>query len=119
MATADEEDMEGGRGGFEVEEAASPVGKVSVGGDGHGRRFRVFTHHESGVQRHREGAPRGQGGGGERRGGGHRPALECTFSFVFFFWRFVEASSSFLCFSLLLVGWEAYYDRLGRSGRKG
>ena len=31
----------------------------------------------------------------------------------------MEATSSFLCLSLLLVVWEAHYDRLGRSGRKG
>ena len=33
MATADEEAMERDRGGLEVEEAASPVGEVSVGGE--------------------------------------------------------------------------------------
>ena len=31
----------------------------------------------------------------------------------------MEATSSFLCLSLLLAVWEAHYDRLGRSGRKG
>ena len=33
MATADEEAMKRDRGGFGVEEAASPVGEVSVGGE--------------------------------------------------------------------------------------
>ena len=119
MASADEEAMEGDRGGFEVEEAASPVGEVFVGGEGHGRRLRVSTHHESGVQRHWESAPRGQEGGRERRGGGPRPALECTFPWSFPSGGYVEATSSFLCLSLLLVVWEAHYDRLGLSGRKG
>ena len=63
MATADEEAMEGYREGLEVEEATSPVGEVSVGGEGHGHRFGVFMHHVGGVQRYRESAPRGQGGG--------------------------------------------------------
>ena len=63
MAIADEEAMEGDRGGFEVEQAASPVGEVLVGGEDHGRRVVVPTHHQSGVQRYRESAPRGQGGG--------------------------------------------------------
>ena len=49
MATADEEAVEGYRGGFEVEEAASPVGQVSVGGEGYGRCFGVPAHHEGGV----------------------------------------------------------------------
>ena len=31
----------------------------------------------------------------------------------------MRATSSFLCLSLLLVEWEAHYDRLGRSGPKG
>ena len=79
MATADEEAMEGDRGGFEVEEAASPVGEVSVGGEGHGRRFGVFAHHEGRVRGKWESAPGRYGGGGERRGGGPRPALECIF----------------------------------------
>ena len=48
MATADEEAMEGCRGGFEVEGATSPVGTVSVGGEGHGRRVGVFAHHKGG-----------------------------------------------------------------------
>jgi hypothetical protein len=60
-----------------------PVGTVSVGGEGHGRRFGVFAHHEGGVRGSRESAPRGQGGGRERRGGGPRPALECTFPLSF------------------------------------
>ena len=63
MATAHEEAMEGCRGGFGVEEAKGPVDTVSVGGEGHGRRLGVFAHHEGGVRRSRESAPRGQGGG--------------------------------------------------------
>ena len=118
MATADEEAMERDRGGFEVEGAASPVGSVSVRGEGHGRRVGVFTHHESGVRGSRESAPREQGGGRERRGGGPRPALECIFPWFFPSGGYVEATSSFFCLSLLLVVWEAHYDRLGRSGRK-
>jgi hypothetical protein len=42
MATADEEAMEGGRGGFGVEEATGPVGAVSVGGEGRGRRSGIL-----------------------------------------------------------------------------
>ena len=53
----------------------------------------------------------------ERREAQARPRM--YFSFVFPFRRLVEVSFSFLCFSLLLVVWEAHYDRLGRSGRKG
>ena len=49
MATADEEAMEGYRGGPEVEETTGTVGEVPVGGEGHGRCVRVSTHHESGV----------------------------------------------------------------------
>ena len=45
------------------------------------------------------------------------------FSLVFSFWRICGGdfffALSFLCLSLLLVVWEAHYDRLGRSGRKG
>ena len=41
------------------------------------------------------------------------------FFFVFSFWWFVEASSSFFCLSLRLVGREVHYDRSGRSGFKG
>ena len=63
MATADEEAMERYRGGSGVEGATRPVGVVSVGGEGHGCGPRVFTHYEYGVQRVRESAPRGQGGG--------------------------------------------------------
>ena len=50
MATADEEAMEGCRGGFGVDEATGPVGTVSVGGEGHGRRFVFFARHESRVR---------------------------------------------------------------------
>ena len=80
--------MEGYRGGLEVEAAESPVGTLSVGGEGHGCGSRVSAHHEGGMQRYRESAPGGQGGGGERRGGGTRPALDCILSLVFSFWRF-------------------------------
>ena len=86
METADEEAMGGYRGGLEVEEAADPVGTVSVGGEGYGRGFGIFAHHEGGMRRNGESAPRGQGGGGEWRGGGPRPALECTFCLSFFSW---------------------------------
>ena len=50
MATADEEAMERNMGGFGVEGAASPIGEVSVGGEGHGRCVRVFAHHEGRVR---------------------------------------------------------------------
>ena len=46
-------------------------------------RFGVPAHPKGGMQRPRESAPRGQGGGGERRGGGPRPALECIFPWSF------------------------------------
>ena len=61
MATADEEAMEGRRGGPEVEVADSPVGTISVGGEGHRCGTRVSAHHKSGVRQHRESAPRGYG----------------------------------------------------------
>ena len=83
MATADEEVIERGQGGFRVEESKGLVGAVSVGSEGRGCCFGVFAHHESGVRRNRENAPGGQRGGGERRGGGPRPALECTFPLSF------------------------------------
>ena len=45
------------------------------------------------------------------------------FSLVTSFWRFGIGDFFFplffLCLSLLLALWEAHYDRLGRSGRKG
>ena len=63
MATADEEAMEGGRGGFGVEEATGPIGAVSVGGEGREPHSGIFAHHEGGVRGSRESAPRGQGGG--------------------------------------------------------
>ena len=124
MATADEEAMEGHRGGLEMGATEGPVGTISVGGEGHGRGSRVSAHHEGGVQGFRESAPRGQGGGGERRGGGSRPALDCALSLVFSSRRFFRRRDfffplSFLCLSLLLVVWETHYDRLGRSGCKG
>ena len=111
IATADEEAMEGCRGGLKVEEAASPVGEVSVGGEGHGRRTRVSTHHKGGVQRHGESAPGGQGGGREGRGGGPKHALDCT-SFLGHFLLAVvrEATSSFFCFSFVFL----YCWRCGR-----
>ena len=95
MATADEEAMEGYRGGPEMEVAKVPVGTVSVGGEGHGCCFGVSTHHKGGMRRLRESTTRGQGGGRERRGGGPRPAPECTFH-LFFLPADVEAFSPFL-----------------------
>ena len=59
MVTAGEEAMEGGRGGFGMEEAKGPVGRFSVGGEGRGCRVGVFAHHEGGVRRNRESAPVG------------------------------------------------------------
>ena len=59
MATADEEAMEGHRGGLEMGAAKGPVGTLSVGGEGHGGGSRVSTHHEGRVQGFRESAPRG------------------------------------------------------------
>ena len=85
LATTDKEAVEGHRGGLEMEAAHDPVGSIPVGGEGYRRRFGVSAHHESGMRWHRESAPRGEGGGGERRGEGPRPALECTLSFVFSF----------------------------------
>ena len=107
MATADEEAMEGHRGGLEVEAAKGPVGTISVGGEGHGCGVRVFAHHEGGMRWFRESAPGGQGGGGERRGGGPGPALECTF-LVFFPFGGFQAGRLLLSFvvplSFLIVG---------------
>ena len=45
------------------EGATGPVGAVSVGREGSGRRSGVLAHHEGGVRRSRESAPGGQGGG--------------------------------------------------------
>ena len=59
MATADEEAMEGRRGGLEVGAAESPVGTISMRGEGHGCGVRVFAHHEGGMRWFRESAPRG------------------------------------------------------------
>ena len=115
VATADEEAMERDRGGVEVEEAASPVGEVSVGGEGHGRRFRVFTHHESGVQRYWESAPKGQGGGRERRGGGPRPALECIF-FLGLFLLAVMRRRLLLSFVFLYCWWCGRPTMTGKAG---
>ena len=49
MATADEEAMEGHRGGLGMGAAKSPVGTLSVGGVGHGGGSRVSAHHEGEV----------------------------------------------------------------------
>ena len=59
MATADEEAMEGHRGGLEVGAAKSPVGTISGGGEGHGGGLRVPAHHKSGMRWLRESAPGG------------------------------------------------------------
>ena len=59
MATADEEAMEGHRGGLGMGAAKGPVGTIPVGGEGHGGGSRVFAHHEGGVQGFRESAPGG------------------------------------------------------------
>ena len=59
MATADEEAVEGHRGGLEMEVAQDPVGSVSVGGKGYGCRLGVSAHHEGGMRWHRARAPRG------------------------------------------------------------
>ena len=75
--------MEGYRGCPEMGVAESPVSTVSVGGEGHRCGLRVFGHHEGGVHRRRESAPRGEGGGGDWRGGGPWPTLECTFPLFF------------------------------------
>ena len=61
-----------------------------------GRRcFGVSANHEGGMRWPKESAPRGKGGGGERRGGGPRPALECTLSFFFPFQADVKLFFSF------------------------
>ena len=105
MATADEEAMEGDRGGFGVVGAASPFGAVSVGEEGHGRRFGIFAHHEGRVRGSRESAPRGQGRGQWRRGGGPRPALESTLpSFLSFFLAGCRGVFFFPLFSLIVGG---------------
>ena len=105
MAAADEEAMERDRGDFGVEGAASPVGEASVGGEGHGRRVGVFTNHEGWVRGIRESAPRGEGGGREWRGGGPRPALECTFpSFLSFLLAGCRGVFFFPLFFLIVGG---------------
>ena len=83
MAAADEEAMEGGRGGFGVEEATGPVGAVSGGGYGRGCRSGIFAHHGGGVRGSRKSAP---GRPGDDSGGVEeepRPALECIFPLFF------------------------------------
>ena len=121
MATADEEAIEGHPGGLRVEEAEDPVRPLPVGKEGYGRGAGVFAHYESGMRGRQESTSR-EDGGGERKGGWPRPALECTFrlSFPFGGWR---DGSRFLFiplfFSLSLsfsVGGD-HYDRLGRSAR--
>ena len=72
-ATADEETLERRRGGPEVEEAASPVGTVSVGGEGHECCFGIFAHNEGGVRRSRENAPEDRGEDEEGEEGGPGP----------------------------------------------
>ena len=59
MATADEEAMEGHRGGLEMGVVQDPVGSISVGGEGHGCGFGVSAHHKSGMRWPRESGPRG------------------------------------------------------------
>ena len=102
MATADEEAMEGHRGGLEMGVAQDPVGPIPVVGECHGCRFGVSAHHESGVRGSRESAPRGQGGGRGRREGGPRPALECTFLLSFLFGG--QGGVFFLLFFLTVGG---------------
>ena len=59
LATADEEAVEGCRGGPGVGQAESPVGETLVEGEGNGRGFGILAHHEGGVRRHRKHSPRG------------------------------------------------------------
>ena len=73
MATADEEAIEGDRGGLGVEDAKGPISTASVGGEGRGCRVGVFAHHEGGVRRSRESAPGGQGEDEEGEEGGPGP----------------------------------------------
>ena len=61
MATADEEAMEGCRGGLQVGEAKSPFGTVSMGYKSRGLRPGVPAHGEGRVRGHSESAPRGWG----------------------------------------------------------
>ena len=82
VATADEEAVEGHRRSLKVEKAADPVASLPVGKEGYGRGVRVFTHYEGGMRGSQESASRGDGGG-EWRGGGPWPALECTFRLSF------------------------------------
>ena len=90
-------------------------------GEGDGRSGGILAHHKDGMRRHRKDPSRGQGGG-ERRGGRPRPALECIFRLSFLLAVGETVFLSFLClflclstFSLgVLVG---HYDRLGRLTR--
>ena len=90
MATTDEEAMEGCGGGLQMGEAESPIGAVSVGQEGGGCRVGAFAHDEGRVHGHWESGPRGQGGGHGGRGGGPRPALDCTFSLFFLCGRYLS-----------------------------
>ena len=107
--------MERYQGGIRVEEAADPVGAISVGKEGGAR---VFTHYEGRMRGSQESTSRGEGGG-ERRGGGPGPALEYTFR-LSFLWRLARRVS-FLSFvfplSLSFLVRGGHYDRLGRSAR--
>ena len=60
---------------------------------------------------------RGEDKSGEE--GGPGPPWIVIFLGLFLLAVHVEATSSSLCLSLLLVVWEAHNDRLGWSGRKG
>ena len=61
---------------------------------------------------------RGEDEEGEE-GGQARPRMYLSFVSLLAVVRRSSPSFVFLCLSLLLVVWEAHYDRLGRSGRKG
>ena len=59
VETTDKEAMERCRGDLRVGEAKNPVGTVSVGWEGHGRRAGVPAHDEGRVRGCWESAPRG------------------------------------------------------------
>ena len=102
LATADEEAMEGHRGGLRVEEAADPVGAISVGKEGYGPCPGDFAHY-GGRMRVSQESTSGGSGGGERRGGGPGPALECTFRLSFLLAVGEMNFSSFLCFLFIFI----------------